>query len=751
MESLLQDLPHVVVYLDDIVVAGSSEDDHLTNLDEVMTRLESAGLTLRQSKCVFGASNIEYLGHVINANGLHPSLEKVRAIQNAPEPRSTTELKSFLHLLNYYNKFLSNLSIVLFPLYRLLQKNTPFHWESEHRSAFKKAKELLQSSSLLVHYDTQKELILSCDASPYGIGAVLGHRMEDGSEKPIAYISRTLSAAEKRYSQLEKEALAIVFSVRKLDHYLRGRSFTIYSDHKPLQFIFSEGRSVPQMASSRIQRWSLTLSAYHYTIQHRPGLKMANADALSRLPLPETEQYVPVPGDIRLLFQQLSTSIVTADHIRSWTAKDPLLARVRHFIQGGWTLMKPDTDIQPYYNRRDELSVVDGCILWGSRVVVPVPGRHIIIEQLHETHPGVSRMKGLARSYVWWPGLDKAIEDRVRYCHICQENRASPAKAPLHPWEWPSRPWARIHLDHAGLFLGKLYLLIIDAHSKWIEAFIVPSTSAETSIAKLRQVFATHGIPEQIISDNGAGFTSEEFKAFTQQNGIRHNFTSPYHPASNGLAERAVQILKAGISKLQGPIDERISTFLFKYRITPQTTTGRSPAELLVGRRLRSHLDLLHPDASHKATAVQDKQRQITSPTRLREFNIDDKVYARNYRGSKKWIEAKVIKITGPVSYVVETTAGVLLRRHIDQLRRRFPEDQSAETDEDGHDNEPIPIVDLPNWQSTPGDDFTSGSTPSTVVTTTVTPTVAPTDTPPIAPRRSERNRRPVDRFHPHT
>ena len=190
MESLLQDLPHVTVYIDDIVVTGSSEDDHLANLDKVMARLETAGLTLRQSKCVFGASSIEYLGHVIDSDGLHPSIEKVRAIQNAPEPRSITELKSFLGLLNYYNKFLPNLSSVLFPLYRLLQKNTPFLWESEHRSAFKKAKELLQSSSLLVHYNSQKELILSCDASPYGIGAVLGHRMEDGSEKPIAYVSR---------------------------------------------------------------------------------------------------------------------------------------------------------------------------------------------------------------------------------------------------------------------------------------------------------------------------------------------------------------------------------------------------------------------------------------------------------------------------------------------------------------------------------------------------------------------------------
>lgn len=295
--------------------------------------------------------------------------------------------------------------------------------------------------------------------------------------------------------------------------------------------------------------------------------------------------------------------------------------------------------------------------------------------------------------------------------------------------------------------MGKVYLLIIDAHSKWMEVFIVPSTSAANSIAKLRQIFATHGIPEQIVSDNGTGFASEEFKTFTQQNGIRHTFTSPYHPASNGLAERAVQIFKAGISKLEGPIDERISTFLFKYRIIPQTTTGRSPAELLVGRRLRSHLDLLHPDSSHKVVAAQDKQRQMTSPVRCREFNVDDKIYARNYHGSKKWMEAKVIRSTGPVSYVVETTTGIRLRRHVDQLRRRFPEHQSADTDKYGH---PIPMVDLPNWESTPENNSTTDNIPATVVTTTATPTIAPTNVPPIAPRRSGRERRPVDRFCPH-
>lgn len=230
---------------------------------------------------------------------------------------------------------------------------------------------------------------------------------------------------------------------------------------------------------------------------------MAHADAFSRLPLPDTEVDVPTPGDVLLLWDTLS-SIISAEHIRSWTDKDPTLARVRNLILSGWGHTTPDVDLQPYYNRRNELSVTNGCILWGARVVIPPQGHQLVLEQLHITHPGISRMKALSRSYVWWPGLDKTIEEKVRQCTLCQEDRPLPGKQPLHPWEWPSTPWSRIHIDHLGPFMGTLFLLVIDAHSKWMEVCIVPSTSAECTISKLKQLFAIHGLPEQIVSDNGS-------------------------------------------------------------------------------------------------------------------------------------------------------------------------------------------------------------------------------------------------------
>ena len=730
MESLLQGLTHVSVYLDDILVTGVNQEHHLHNLDQVLGRLESAGLTLKQSKCIFATPSVEYLGHIIDASGLHPSSDKLRAIREAPEPTNITELKSFLGLLNYYNKFLPNLSSLLSPLYRLLHKDVQWMWSTAQIKAFEAAKELLQSSSLLVHYDSQRDLILSCDASPYGLGAVLAHRMEDGSEKPITYISRTLSIAEKKYSQLEKEGLAIVFAVKKLHQYLYGRSFIIYSDHQPLKYLFNEARQIPVMASSRIQRWALTLSAYQYTIRHRPGAQMANADAFSRLPLSVAPVSVPTPGDLVLLVNVLSESIINAQHIKIWTEKDPLLSRVRRFIQHGWTITDPEPDLRPYFNRRDELSVLDGCILWGSRIIVPPEGRDIIIEQLHDTHPGISRMKCLARCYVWWPQLDAMIENKVQGCETCQLHRPLPPKAPLHPWESPNCSWSRLHIDHAGPYLGKLYLILVDAFSKWIEVHIVNSTSSEATIEKLRTIFSTHGLPEQIVSDNATSFTSQEFQDFTKSNGIKHILTSPYHPASNGLAERAVQTFKSAVSKLEGSIQDRILRFLFKYRITPQTTTSLSPAEILMGRRLRSHLDMIHPDSTPKTLAKKQEQR-----FKPRKFKINDLVYVRNFSGTQKWIPGRVIKVMGPLSYQV---TGNICRRHIDHMRYRhspdyLPRSQPVQqTNNDDDDDWPIPAITQPE--------------PPLI---SHNPSVINPHPPSVLSRRSTRVKRPPDRFSP--
>ena len=408
------------------------------------------------------------------------------------------------------------------------------------------------------------------------MGAVLSHRFEDGSDRPIAYASRTLAPAERKYSQLDKEALAIVFGVDKFHQYFYGKHFTILSDHKPLQYLFNEQRPVPPMALSTVQRWALTLSAYSYSIVYRPGKLQGNADALSRLPLPVSPSEVPIPGDTVLLLEalDLSEEPLSASTIKSLTNKDPVLSRVRGMVQHGtWSsASSDDPTFRPFKQRDLELSVQDGCILWGNRVVVPEAAREAVIKILHDAHPGITRMKSLARGVVWWPGIDKDLEAKVATCSVCQANQKSPPPVFLHPWEWPSRPWSRLHVDFAGPFQGKQFMVLVDASTKWLEVGVVPTTSTQQAIKFLRSVFATHGLPEILVSDNGSAFTSSEFETFVKRNGFRHIRVAPYHPASNGAAERAVQTLKNFLRKTEGDLYTQIARFLFQYRLTPHSS-----------------------------------------------------------------------------------------------------------------------------------------------------------------------------------
>ena len=367
----------------------------------------------------------------------------------------------------------------------------------------------------------------------------------------------------------------------------------------------------------------------------------------------KAHQYLPLRSNIGLIGSVLST--------------------VRKMVLQGWQ-HTDDTKLLPFSRRKDELSVQDGCILWGSWVIIPQTGRVRVLEELHQGHPGISRMKSLARSVVWWPGIYADLKDKVQSCQDCQANRKSPAPAPLHPWEWPTRPWARIHIDHAGPFLGKLFLVVVDAHSKWLEVVPVSSTTSRTTIDVLRAIFATHGLPEMLVSDNGTAFTSGEFATFTKQNGICHVTSAPYHPASNGLAERAVQTFKEGLKKTRATdVMTGLARFLFQYRITPHSTTGISPAELLMGRRPRSHLDLMHPRLEPRVLASQARQKAgHDQHARVREFRIDDQVYARNFADGTKWLPGVITATRGPLSYEVTLTDGRVVRRHIDHLRKQL-------------------------------------------------------------------------------
>ena len=283
MENVLQGIPRVVVYIDDILITGSSEQEHMNILGKVLAVLEKYNLRLKKRN-VFNAPSVDYLGYRISALGLQPLPKKIIAIQEAPAPSNGQELRAFLGLVNYYGRFISQLSTITHPLNQLLKKGTRWVWSKACNKAFLLLKEKLASAEVLAHYDVSLPIKLDCDASAYGIGAVLSHTYSDGSERPIAYASRTLSPAEGNYAQLEKEGLALVYGVKKFHKYLYGRPFTLVTDHKPLMAILGSKKNLPTLAAACLQRWALFLLGYRYQLEFRLSGKHCNADGLSRLP-----------------------------------------------------------------------------------------------------------------------------------------------------------------------------------------------------------------------------------------------------------------------------------------------------------------------------------------------------------------------------------------------------------------------------------------------------------------------------------
>ena len=327
------------------------------------------------------APSVIYLGLRFSARGVQPTDEKVKAIRDAPTPCNVTELRSFAH-----------------PLYELLG-NKPWKWTSSYDQTFGDIKYALTSETTLTHYDPGLPVDLSVDASPYGLGAVIMHVYPNGTRRPLAYGSRTLNEHEKRYGQIDKKALAIMFGLKRFHVYLYGRHFTILTDHKPLERIFGLKTAIPPLAAMRLERWAIILAAFNHSIKFVPSKQNVVADALSRLPLPST-----AGGESAVFkFEERLVDCLPITHkeISHVTRVDPVLSRVLEFIRSGSPQHIKDLLLKPFLHRRYELSIEQDCLVWGIRVVIPTRYQKDILNELHVGHPGIVRMKELARSYLW--------------------------------------------------------------------------------------------------------------------------------------------------------------------------------------------------------------------------------------------------------------------------------------------------------------------------------------------------------------
>ncbi|XP_030578829.1 uncharacterized protein K02A2.6-like [Archocentrus centrarchus] len=674
LSTLLNDHKGVVVVMDDILVYGATKEDHDNCLNAVLKTVKDSGLKLNKAKCHFSKSETRYFGHIISAEGIKPDPTKVEAITRMQSPTNVEELRQVLGLINYVGGFLPGLSTKLHPITSLLRKENKWVWDEPQEQAFTAVKAMLVSAPALAYYDANRKTVISADASSYGLGAALLQQHEDGL-KPVAFCSRTLSDAERRYSQIEKECLAGVWACERFARYVQGMdSFRLQTDHKPLVPLINTYDL--DKAPPRCQRLLMRLLRFNVEAEHVPGKQLVVADTLSRRPQKhvsdETTDHV-VQAHVESIVANAPVSSERLSKIRVATQLDDELQQITGFIRNGWP---PKTRLSPhlhrYYSARAHLSETDGLVLYQDRLVIPAAQRAEVLADLHKGHQGLTRCRARARMAVWWPSISAEIKQTVSSCKFCIENKPTQRREPLLTTPLPEGPWQRIATDLCE-FEGQNYLIVTDYYSRDIEIARLPSISSRDVICRLKGIFVRWGIPLELVSDNATQFSSAEFQAFCREYGFVHTTSSPYYPQANGAAERAVQTAK-NILKQPDP-----HLALMCYRATPSAATGVSPALLMTGREIRTTLPMLEDKLQVTLVDRQQVQQKDDQTKTAYRFFHDRRHSAQplptlqpgqdvrmKLDGEKGWkTPARVItKCHEPRSYLVETENGAVLRRN---------------------------------------------------------------------------------------
>lgn len=590
---------------DDIIVHGKTPAEHNANLRAVLDRLRENNVRLNREKCKFSQPTVTFYGHVFGAHGLRADPKKLESISKARRPTNPSEVRSLLGMAQYVSRFIADFANIVAPLRELTKQDELWNWQPKHEQSFQALTHALTNTSTMTYFDPNKSSEVFVDASPLGLGAIL---TQNG--KVVSYASRALSDVERRYSQTEREMLAVVWSAEHFHLYLYGASFTIHTDHQPLLGIFKSQRP----ASARIERWRLRLLPYQFELKYRPGKDDRNpADYISRHPYAKgttdsTEEYV------RYICNAAIPKAMTAVEVKEHTATDVVLQALTRAIQTGrWD----DTLVHDYVHVKNELTTCSGIVLRGTRIVLPSILQQRAVELAHVGHQGVVKTKMLLREKVWFPAIDSMAERQVKSCLACQATISTPmTPEPMISTPIPSAPWKNLSADFLGpLPTGELILVVIDDFSRFPEVEIVTSTAASSVIPKLDSMFARHGIPDVLKSDNGPPFNGSELTKFAQYLGFQHKKITPIWPCANGEAERFMAPLMKAIRAAH--VENRswkqeLYNFLRQYRATPHCTTGVSPAEALYGRKLNVTLPQL-PQQTRVSELHEKLQRRDTA------------------------------------------------------------------------------------------------------------------------------------------
>ena len=645
-------VPGTISIHDNIIVWGRNFDEHHANLQACLQRCIEKNITLKMSKSTFCMNEIDWFGRQFTPHGVSADPKKIISIIEAGRPQTTEDVRSLLMACQYNVRFLfdhpntsQSYEEITKPLRLLLKKGTKFHWQSSHEDAYNNLMSLMCSPATLRPFDINRTTHFVADSSEIGTQASIYQVDEENQWIPIDHISRALSESEQNYSPIERESLAQSWGMDQFRYYLVGNHFTSWSDHKPLLPIYN---NYQKPASKRISKHRDNIQDLQYTMQHLPGDDMPcdfgsrHPNSINHLSDKDKERFgIDIGNEIYIRKLEICSSpdAVTVEDIKTTASNDPLYQELIALLQNGHHL--PD-HLSSYRKLRHELTIVDGLILKSHKIVVPDGEvfngsgniRQWIIDAAHDGHPGMNSMKRLLRSQIWFPGMDHAIEETVSRCHACQVSTVTKHRDPLIPTIAPSEAWQKLDADRwRPTPDGKFLLVVIDELTRYPEVAVVNNTGADANIAAFDEIFARHGFCKTLKTDNGPPFNGKEYhelQNYFKWAGIKHIPTrSADDPEANGLAEsfmkHCTKVWHTATVEHKNPKAE-LNKHLRTFRATPHVTTGKSPAEALFGRKIRTRTPQLQ--AAPTADIIEILQRDAEVKNKQKKSK-DKKAYVK--------------------------------------------------------------------------------------------------------------------------
>ncbi|XP_058463779.1 uncharacterized protein K02A2.6-like [Malaya genurostris] len=694
MENVFRGVKGLVVYMDDLLVHGETEEAHDTTLREVMTRIETMNMKVNTQKSIIGTNNLDFLGYHISENGIHITDAKLEAIRNLQPPVTVSDLRSLLGLINFLGRFVPNLSDLTFHMRQLLVKDCRFVWTDNHDKELAIVKQILNRVESLAFFDPLDETLLVTDASPWGLGAIL-IQLKNGIPRPIFCASKSLTTHEKKYCQTEKECYAIIWAMEKLFMYLYGLHFTLITDCKPLEYLFNKAQSKP---SARIERWILRLQSFDFEVKYEPGENNL-ADPLSRLSV-VTSTSNDEADVLAWLSEEIKPAALSIEEIENATLLDTDLQTVKDAIYSG------DWDLVPIEYKtttiRNELSLYGELLLRGDRIVIPGSLREKVIQIAHMGHQGSTAMKAQLRGKIWFPLMDKSVDNVVRNCKPCKMTSIPEKPNPLTR-RLPTEPWQDLAIDFKEGLPDNVSLLVVVCYtSRFVQIEPMKPATTQRVIGCLLKMFSYFGIPRSITADNGPQFKAVEFSKFCNSYGIHLNLSTPYWPEQNGAVERQMRNIgkRLKISAIQGTDWKTdLNEYLILYHSTPQETTGLSPGHMMFGREMRNRIPSIYQPPKlhweeardkdmmnkeyHKKHANQKRQAKYHS-LRMGDIVLMRDLHTGAMQPNFRPEEYKVTQINKGTITVKSDRTGKIYLRNSSHLKKLY--DTQAEDDTQTHE-----------------------------------------------------------------